>query len=132
MKTIALIPIFFLCFLFQSCEEDAPDSTCIEGTVLGPVCPFGAGYLGYTIQVKDSLFGAFKHYDSTSSYGYILAALNLPEPYRNQQGQKIFFTARKATPEETDDLKPQTANCIQPPIIVIESVKSTCLTTPSE
>lgn len=126
MKKYVLILIVIAGILFQQCEEDAQELPCIEGTILGPVCPFGAGYLGYNIFINDSIPGAIRHYDDTSGEGFVVAALNLPESYRNQTGLKIFFTAREATPEEIGLPDPQTANCVQPPLITIERVKSSC------
>ena len=126
-QTVGWAMLLFSSVLLQYCKEDVERSFCFEGTLLGPVCPAGAGYVGDLIQVSDSIFGALPHYDTTATKVYLLAALNLPQAYQTQVGQTIYFTARAATQEEISEDSPKTANCVQPPLIMLTSVQSSCL-----
>ena len=127
-RTFSILAI--LCAITLSCKKDVHDSPCTEGVVLGPVCPNGTGFLGYSVFVSGSLPGATSYSDSLLGSGFVLAVLNIPQSYLDQPRSAIYFTARQATPEEIGDLTPHTANCDQPPLFIIENVRDDCAPQP--
>ncbi len=126
MKTLFSLLVILGTIFFLSCEEDVQEFPCTEGMILGPVCPFGAGYLGYSVFVSDSVPGAIRHIDALVGGGFIMAVLDLPQSYRDQSRVTVYFTARRATLDEIGNPDPRTANCVQPPLFVIEKMKSSC------
>lgn len=126
MKMILYVIAVLWTSVLQGCQEDAPEISCTEGVLLGPVCPFGAGYLGYSVFIKENATNAISYSDSVLGDGFIIAVLGLPQSYQNQSRTNIYFKARVANPDEIESSLPRTANCVQPPLFVIEEIKSEC------
>jgi hypothetical protein len=120
LKTI--LPAALLFSLVLSCKSDKSASPCIEAEVLEPNCPPPGAY-GYPIQIisKTNLQTIAWTEANGVTHQNVVSALYVPKEYQ-VEGKRIYINARMATPQESAALGARTANCLEPPLVIIEGI----------
>jgi hypothetical protein len=120
LKTI--LPAVLMLSLFSGCKSDKSASPCIEAEVLSPNCPPPGAY-GYPIRIiskTDLKTGVWVGSDGATLQN-VVSAFYIPLEYQ-VKGKKIYVNARMATPKESGAFGVRTANCIEPPMVIIRSI----------
>ena len=89
-----MIPFLLSAVITASCADDSmAPTTCYEGTVIGKIRSWGGGV---AVSMETSALSTHEW----NGFPHVIEALNIPGNFW-EPGQKLYFTARSGTDEET-------------------------------